>query len=70
MPFSDDYVRSKFTHKDERGVFRLSDLNPPGGRGPVYEFYETLFSPWRYTEEKMERNWIVRGAYRCARSGR
>ena len=38
MPFSEDYVRSKFTHKDERGVFRLSDLNPPGGRGPVYEF--------------------------------
>ena len=38
MPFSDDYVRSKFTHKDEQGIFRLDNLNPPGGRGPVYEF--------------------------------
>ena len=46
MPFSEDYVRSKFTHKDERGVFRLSDLNPPGGRGPVYEF-RGVTRPWR-----------------------
>ena len=38
MPFSKDYVSSKFTHKDAQGIFRLDNLNPPGGRGPIYEF--------------------------------
>lgn len=52
MPFSDEYVQSKFTHKDERGVFRLSDLNPPAGRGPVYDFYGVTRA-WRFVEEKM-----------------
>ena len=67
MPFSDDYVRSKFTHKDEQGVFRLSDLNPPGGRGPVYEF-RGVTRPWRYTEEKMK-ELDSQGRIYCARSG-
>ncbi len=67
MPFSEDYVRSKFTHKDERGVFRLSDLNPPGGRGPVYEF-RGVTRPWRYTEEKMK-ELDKQGRIYCARSG-
>ena len=67
MPFSDDYVRSKFTHKDEQGIFRLSDLNPPGGRGPVYEFHG-ITRPWRYTEEKMK-ELDGQGRIYCAKSG-
>ena len=52
-PFSKEYVESKFTHVDEDGRrFRLSDLNPPAGRGPIYEFYG-ITKPWRFTEEKM-----------------
>ena len=67
MPFSEDYVRSKFTHKDGRGVFRLSDLNPPGGRGPVYEF-RGVTRPWRYTEEKMK-ELDKQGRIYCAKHG-
>ncbi|MBI1926402.1 restriction endonuclease [Candidatus Poribacteria bacterium] len=52
VSFSKEYVKSKFTHKDERGVFRLDNLNPPGGRGPVYEFHGVT-RPWRFTEETM-----------------
>lgn len=52
-PFSDDYIESKFTHYEPNGRrFRLSDLNPPGGRGPVYE-YHGVTKAWRYTKEKM-----------------
>ena len=51
--FSDNYVESKFTQKDEKDrVFRLSDLNPPANRGPVYEFHGVK-KAWRFTEEKM-----------------
>ncbi len=33
VPFSKDYEDSKFTHRDPDGRrYRLSDLNPPGGR--------------------------------------
>lgn len=53
VPFSDEYQESKFTHVDENGRrFRLDNLNPPGGRGPVYEFHG-ITKPWRFTEEKM-----------------
>ena len=53
MPYSERYVESKFTHRDSDGRrFRLSDLNPPAGRGPVYEF-NGVTKPWRYTESKM-----------------
>ena len=53
VPYSKEYVSSKFTHKDADGRrFRLSDLNPPGGRGPVYEF-NGVTKPWRVTEDKM-----------------
>ena len=53
MPFSKEYVASKFKHRDEDGrLFRLSDLNPPSGRGPVYEFHGVT-KAWRYTEDKM-----------------
>ena len=52
-PFSKEYVKSKFTHIDLDGRrYRLSDLNPPSGRGPVYEFYGVT-KAWRFTEEKM-----------------
>ena len=67
MSFSEDYVNSKFTHKDEQGIFRLSDLNPPGGRGPVYEF-RGVTRPWRYTEEKMK-ELDRQGRIYCARQG-
>jgi len=53
VPFSNEYVEDKFTHVDKEGRrYRLSDLNPPGGRGPVYEFHGVT-KPWRFTEEKM-----------------
>ena len=52
-PFSKQYVESKFTHKDTDGRrFRLDNLNPPGGRGPVYQFHGVT-KAWRYTEENM-----------------
>ena len=53
VPFSNEYVTSKFKHQDETGRrFRLNDLNPPGGRGPIYEFHGVT-KPWRYTEDNM-----------------
>ncbi len=53
VPFSEEYVASKFTHVDPDGRrYRLSDLNPPGGRGPIYEFHGVT-KAWRVTEEKM-----------------
>jgi adenine specific DNA methylase Mod len=52
-PFSTEYEEAKFTHIDEDGRrYRLSDLNPPAGRGPVYEFHGVT-KPWRFTEERM-----------------
>ncbi len=52
-PFSSEYIESKFTHVDANGRrFRLSDLNPPAGRGPIYEFHGVT-KPWRFTKEKM-----------------
>ncbi len=53
-PYSVDYIRSKFTHQDEDGRrYRLDNLNPPGGRGPVYEFHGVT-KPWRMTKDKLE----------------
>lgn len=53
VPFSEAYLASKFTHVDPDGRrFRLDNLNPPGGRGPVYEFHGVT-KPWRVTKEKM-----------------
>jgi site-specific DNA-methyltransferase (adenine-specific) len=52
-PFTEAYQNSKFTHVDEQGRrFRLDNLNPPGGRGPVYEFHGVT-KAWRYSEERM-----------------
>ncbi len=51
--FSQEYIKSKFTHVDDDGRrFRLDNLNPPGGRGPVYEFHGVT-KAWRITEAKM-----------------
>jgi site-specific DNA-methyltransferase (adenine-specific) len=48
-----EYIESKFTHQDKNGrLFRLDNLNPPGGRGPVYTFHG-IRRPWRFTESKM-----------------
>ena len=53
VDFSKKYKESKFTHYEPDGRrFRLSDLNPPAGRGPVYE-YHGVTRPWRYTRDKM-----------------
>ncbi|MBM2816447.1 MAG: methyltransferase [Ignavibacteria bacterium] len=52
-PFSEKYVKDKFTGEDERGKFSLHDLNPPGGRGPIYNFHG-ISRPWRFTENKMK----------------
>ncbi len=41
-----------YRFEDERGRYRLDNLNPPGGRGPVYEFHG-FTRPWRFTREKM-----------------
>jgi len=52
-PFSDEYLESKFVHLDSNNRrYRLDNLNPPGGRGPVYEFHGVT-KPWRYTQDKM-----------------
>ena len=53
VPFSKAYLDSKFTHEDADGRrFRLDNLNPPGGRGPVYE-YHGVTKAWRLTQDKM-----------------
>ena len=53
VAYSEQYEAAKFTHVDDDGRrFRLSDLNPPGGRGPVYEFHGVT-KPWRITRDKM-----------------
>ena len=53
VSFSKAYIDAKFTHQDYDGrQFRLSDLNPPSGRGPVYE-YHGVTKAWRMTKEKM-----------------
>jgi site-specific DNA-methyltransferase (adenine-specific) len=52
-PYKKAYIDAKFTHKDENGrKFRLSDLNPPAERGPVYELHG-ITRAWRFTKEKM-----------------
>lgn len=52
IPHKKEYLEAKYSHEDERGRYRLGDLNPPGGRGPVYEF-RGVTRPWRFTREKM-----------------
>ena len=53
VAFKESYIESHFKYVDEYGRrYRLDNLNPPGGRGPVYEFHGKT-RPWRYTKEKM-----------------
>ena len=53
VQFKDSYIESHFRHSDEDGrLYRLDNLNPPGGRGPVYEFHGVTRA-WRFTEENM-----------------
>lgn len=53
IPFSEEYIKDKFTHTEHDGrIYRLNDLNPPGGRGPIYEF-NGVTKPWRFSKEKM-----------------
>ena len=52
-PFKETYVESHFRNIDENGRrYRLDNLNPPGGRGPVYEFHGVTRA-WRFSEENM-----------------
>ena len=52
-PFKEAYLESHFRHTDEDGrLYRLDNLNSPGGRGPVYEFHG-ITRAWRYTQENM-----------------
>ena len=53
-PYSKSYIDAKFIFKDESGRrYRLADLNPPGERGPVYEFHG-ITKAWRFKEDKMK----------------
>ena len=53
VPFKETYIKSHFSHIDGDGRhYRLDNLNPPGARGPVYEFHGVTRA-WRYTEENM-----------------
>ena len=53
VPFSQNYVDTKFTFAEPDGRrFATDNLNPPGGRGPVYEFHGVT-KAWRFTENKM-----------------
>ena len=55
IPYKDSYVKSHFRHVDDDGRrYRLDNLNPPGGRGPVYEFHGVTRA-WRYKEENMRK---------------
>jgi len=53
-PHKEEYKKSKFTHYDpvRKDYYRLDNLNPPAGRGPVYEFHGVTRA-WRCIEEKM-----------------
>ena len=52
VPYSSQYIESKFTHHENGRKFRLDSLIPPGGRGPIYDFHG-VERAWRLTEEKM-----------------
>ena len=53
VPFKESYIESHFRYADEDGRrYRLDNLNPPGGRGPVYEFHGVTRA-WRYSEKNM-----------------
>ena len=62
VPYYDKYIQSKFTHQDDDGRrYSLDNLNPPGGRGPVYEFHG-LTKPWRMTKGNVPISVEIRGA--------
>ena len=54
VPYSKKYINAKFTHREDCRRYRLSDLTPPSGRGPVYEFHGVTRA-WRLTEDKMRK---------------
>jgi len=51
-PFKEDYIKSKVRSDENGRMRRLSGLDPPHNRGPVYEFHG-ITKAWRYTKEKM-----------------
>ena len=51
--FSEWYLENKFTYSEPDGrKYSVDNLNPPGGRGPTYEFHG-ITKPWRFTQDKM-----------------
>ena len=53
LPYKKSYINSHFKNRDDDGrLFTLDNLNPPGGRGPVYEFHG-ITRAWRYRQERM-----------------
>ena len=58
IEYSEDYIRNQYTHKDERGVYRLHDVvaNPAlGGTSPRYEYKGYVpETRWLISKEKLE----------------
>ena len=54
VPLNPDYVSKAYRYKDDRGVFRASDLTAKGlsGGGYMYDFHGHP-GPWRYPETRM-----------------
>ena len=53
-PYSTTYIKEKFKEDEKGRLFSLYDLNPPGGRGPVYEFHGVT-KAWRFEEGRMKK---------------
>ena len=53
-PYSTTYIKEKFKEDEKGRLFSLDNLNPPGGRGPVYEFHGVT-KALRFEEGRMKR---------------
>ena len=53
-PYSTTYIKEKFKEDEKGRLFSLDNLNPPGGRGPVYEFHGVT-KAWRFEEGRMKK---------------
>jgi len=51
-PRKESDLKMHYKQDDAGRYYTLDNLNPPGGRGPIYEFHG-LTRPWRFTKEKM-----------------
>jgi len=55
VPYSAKYIAESFRHDDGdgRGRYRVDNLSPPGGRGPVFEFHGHT-RPWVMTKTNLK----------------